>query len=928
MINDLRDKVYHASHLLPWVLVFLLGISECKTENDKEIRFESGKVEYMENPVNIDVPNPRFSWIVSSARRGAGQTAYQIFVSESRENLEKRKIYNWNSGKQPGNSTLHQVYEGKDLESNKTYYWQVRIWDEKGRGNLSPVYSFSTALLSANEWHAKWVGANTAKEPKPVKGFLKDRNEEISLKDTVFHQGRSVLLRNDFYIKKPVKSATVFVTGLGLYEMLLNGKRVGDFVLSPAKTNYNKIILYDTYDVMHLLRKGQNGVGLHLGNGWYNPYKKWWNDYRMQWFGYKKALMQMHVSYKDGTSEIFTTDDNWKTKPGPVLYNCIYDGEVYDANQEIADWSKPGFDDSGWERAVLMDAPKARLVSQLMPAIKVMETRTPVKTEPKPGMLVFDMGQNFAGWVRIAVKGEKGTKIRIRFSEELYEDGTLNFTCNENAKASVEYILKGGGTEYYESKFTYFGFQFVEITGEPKLPAIGMLEGKVIHSANPKVGSFECSNDLINKIHKATVWSQRSNMLGYPMDCPQRDERLGWLGDAQVTAEEAMFNFDMALFYRNWLRGIRVSQNEKNGDIPIISPRPYIKDDGIEWSSSYITIAWNYYKFYGDTLLLEENYGPMKYYMDFLESISNQYILPKGWIGDWGSLVKGWEEGEPESVPTAFYYLNATILAKIAGVLGNKKDEKHFTQLAIDIRKAYNHKYFNLKTNNYNDGSQMANAFPLYLGLVPEENEKEVVANLNHDIVENNDTHLTTGVLGTKYMMDALTMVGRSDIVWALATQTTYPGWSEMMKRFNTVCEFWTLKQSHNHVMMGSIDAWFYKTLAGINLDEDKPAYKAFTIKPFIASGLDYANANIETLGGRVSSSWKRTDQTFEFICTVPFNTSAIVYVPSNKETVIYEGSVLAKKAEGVTFLKYETGYQVFELSSGDFKFSCGIDNP
>ncbi|MCD6596343.1 MAG: family 78 glycoside hydrolase catalytic domain, partial [Bacteroidales bacterium] len=605
-----------------------------------------------------------------------------------------------------------------------------------------------------------------------------------------------------------------------------------------------------------------------------------------------------------------------------VLYNCVYDGEIYDANEEITGWTKPGFDDKDWDKVTVFEKPKSKLVSQIMPSIEITEVKTPVRTNPKPGMIVFDMGQNFTGWVRIALKGEKGTKLRIRFSEELYEDGTLNYTCNEKAKASLEYIMKGGETEYYEPKFTYFGFQFVEITGEPELPMIEKVEGKVLHSVNRAIGSFECSNDLINSIHKATVWSQRSNMLGYPMDCPQRDERLGWMGDAQVTAEEAMFNFDMAMHYKNWLRGIRANQDEKSGDIPIISPRPYIKDDGVEWSSTYITIAWNFYKYYGDTQLLEENYEAMKRYMDFLGSISDHLIIPQGWIGDWGSMVEGWEEGEPESIPTAYYFYNSSLMAKIAKVLEKPNDEKHFTQLGVEIKKAYNEKYFNTETNNYNDGSQMANAFPIYLDLIPQGKKQAVLENLILDIVENNDTHLTTGVLGTKYMIDALSIAGRSDVAWALATQTTYPSWSEMMKRFNTMCEFWTLKQSHNHVMMGSIDAWFYKTLAGINLDEDHPAYEVFTIKPFLAGGLSYANASVESLRGMISAGWKLTDNSFELKVLVPFNTKALVYVPATEKTRIYEHNSLAKDTEGVSFIKYENGYHIFEIGSGDYKFA------
>jgi alpha-L-rhamnosidase len=903
-------------------ITIAISLNSCNSQKNGKIEFKKGLTEYTSNPISVGVRSPRFSWIVSSSERGQKQSAFQIFVSDSEKGLKKEKYNMWDSGKQSTNATLHHKYRGKTLESNKTYYWQVKIWDRNGKEAVSPVYTFSTTLLSPNDWQAKWIGANSAIEPKQTKGFFMDRNEEKGLKDTVSHNGRSVLLRNEILIKKTVKSAKVYVTGLGFYEMMLNGERVGSFVLAPAKTPYHKHILYDTYDVTKYLQKGDNAIGIHLGNGWYDPYKKWWKEYRMQWFGYKKALMQMHVTYKDGSSETFTTNSSWKTARGPVLYNCVYDGEIYDANEEIADWSKPGFDDNKWDSVTLMDTPKAELFSQMMPAIEITEIRIPTKTEPKPGMMVFDMKQNFTGWVRVALKGKKGTKVKIRFSEELYDDGTLNYTCNERAKATVEYTMKGGETEYYEPKFTYFGFQFVEITAEPELPVIESIEGRVVHSAIPAIGSFECSHELINKLHKATVWSQRSNTLSYPMDCPQRDERLGWFGDAQVTAEEAMFNFDMAMHYTNWLRGIKANQDEATGDIPIISPRPYIKDDGVEWSSSYITIAWNYYKYYGDTQLLEENYDAMKRYLEFLDDISDNYIVPKGWIGDWGSMVEGWKEGEPKSIPTAFYYFNSTILAKIAKVLGKPDDEKHFSQLAENIKEAYNKEFFDKKTNDYNDGSQMANAFPIYLNLVPEEHKQAVFNNLVHDIVENNNTHLTTGVLGTKYMIDALTVADRSDVAWALATQTTYPSWAEMMKRFNTVCEFWTLKQSHNHVMMGSIDAWFYKTLTGINLHEDKPAYKVFTIKPFMAEGLTYAKASTETFRGTISSNWKRTENSFELSVSVPFNTKAIVYIPAKQEAIINESNASIEGGKGVTFIKYEKGYQIFEVVSGDYIFS------
>ena len=896
----------------------------CAVPGQSDVTFQKLLCEYAGNPINVDVARPRFSWVVTSGERGQCQTACRVMVSTTLEGLTGGRPDMWDSVGLAPRSTVHLQYEGKPLASNTQYFWQVEIRDRHGHRYRSEPSRFTTALLAAGDWQANWIGANRAPEPKPAKGFLMDPKEESGLKDPVAHEGRSVLLRTEFALDRPIKQARVFVTGLGFYELMLNGRRVGDHVLAPAKTPYHQHILYDTYDVTDLLSQGANAIGVHLGNGWYDPYRKWWREYRMQWFGYKKALVQLHVTYTDGTERVIVSNERWKATRGPVLYNCVYDGEVYDANQEKRGWSEARYDDSAWDQAVIMDRPAAELRSHLMPPIRTNQVRSPVKvTEPKPGMKVYDLGQNFTGWVRVALKGAKGTRVFLRFSEELHEDGTLDFTCNEKAKATVEYVMKGGGGEVYEPRFTYFGFQYVEVTAQPELPTIESLQGCVTFSANDHIGTFECSHPLINKMHHATVWSQRSNMLGYPMDCPQRDERLGWFGDAQVTAEEAMFNFDMALFYENWLRGIRANQDPASGDIPIISPRPYIKDEGVEWSSSFFSIVWHCYQYYGDRQILKANYTAMKRYMGFLAGIAENHIVPQGWIGDWGSMVEGWTEGEPESVPTAFYYYNATILAKAARVLGETADVTYYAKLAQEIKTAYNAKYFDATTGNYNDGSQMANAFPLFLGIVAEDQRDVVLRHIVHDVEQVHDTHLTTGVLGTKYLIDVLSMEGRSDVAWALATQTTYPSWAEMMKRFNTMCEFWTLKQSHNHVMMGSIDAWFYKTLAGIQLVEDKPAYEHFVVRPFPAQGLDYAKASVQTIKGTVASSWTKTEKTFALKVEVPFGCTCTVHVLAEQAVVVKEGSVAAANAEGVRSLGYREGCHVFEVQSGQYTFSC-----
>ncbi|MCE1198317.1 MAG: family 78 glycoside hydrolase catalytic domain, partial [Marinilabiliales bacterium] len=770
---------------------------------------------------------PRFSWQVSSSRRNARQSAYQLEVASAEAAFQGKEAFLWDSGKMLSAESQHVVYQGPSLPVNVWIFYRVTVWDDAGKSCKSGIQRFRLTVPGKGHWDAKWIGSKTGLDTLPAKGFFSGAKEEGNLGDRIHHDGRSLLLRRSFEIRKKLKSAWVAATGLGLYELFINGRRVGDQVLSPAKSPYHMQILYDNYDVTDWLKRGENAVAFHVGNGWYNPYKKWWQEYRMQWFGSKKAILQLQLTFEDGSCESIVTDESWKTLPGPALFNCIYDGELFDAREEPEGWKMPGFDDHLWSRAVTKKAPLGRLTPTDMPPIRVVETKRPVGiTYPRKGVVLYNFGQNFAGWARFTFRGKAGTKVRIRYSEELDKSGNLDVTCNEGAGATAEYILKGGGKETYEPQFTYFGFQYAEVTAEPELPELDDALGCVIQSDNRVTGSFDCDNELVNKIHRATVWSQKSNMLGYPMDCPQRDERLGWFGDAQVTAEEALFNFDMEHFYRNWFAGIRENQNQADYDIPIISPRPYMKDEGVEWSSSYLTMVWDHYRYYGDKALIEANYEAMCKYLEFLDHHGTGFIQPKGWIGDWGSKAKGWKEGDPESVPTAYYHLDALLLSRMADVIGKPKDAENFRRKAIQIADAYNRQFFHPENDSYLDGSQMANAFPLYLGLVPEGKASKVLEHLIQQIEVADSGHLTTGVLGTKYMPEMLANVGRAEVAWHLITRKGYPSWALMMEKYNTMCEFWTLKQSHNHVMMGSIDSWFYENLAGIHLVDEHPAYE------------------------------------------------------------------------------------------------------
>ena len=908
-----------------WSLILLPGlilVSSCMGGNTTQFIFRKMMVEYAENPLGIDESHPRFSWIVSSEKRNEYQSAYQIMVASSLKNLSINHADLWDSGMINSNESIQHEYEPGNLESNSAYYWKVIIWDGESKSHESPPAKFETAFLSAYKWKAQWIGKAPINESLPPQGFYKDTKEQSVMPDTIAHDGNSLLLRREIDLTKKIRSAKAYVTGLGFYQFYINGNRVGDHVLAPAKTPYHKYILYDTYDISDLLKKGVNAFGFHLGNGWYNPYKKWWNDYRMQWFGSKKAIAQILVSYADGSSQWITTDEKWRWANGPVTYNCVYDGEVYDANVDHEGWTKGGYNDSDWKAVAIFNKPEARILSHRMPPVKIHEIFKPVEIlGSKDGTKVYDMGQNFAGWIRVKAKGSRNALLRIRFAEDLDGKGNIDVTSNEYAKATAEYRFNGAGTETYEPEFTWFGFRYVEISAANGPLNIVDVEGHAVYSDNIQTGAFECDNALVNKIHKATVWSQKSNMIGYPMDCPQRDERLGWFGDAQVTAEEAMFNFDMALFYENWFEGIKANQDAKTGDIPIISPRPYLRDEGIEWSSTYLTMLWQFYTYYGDVRILSRHYPAMKRYMGFLEHLSKDLILPKGWIGDWGSMVKGWHEGEPSSVPTAFYFLNARIMSDVASVLGNKSDQAIFKNLSEHIKEKFNKSYLNTQTANYNDGSQMANSFPLFLGIVPEEFKSKVLDNLVNDIVVKNITHLTTGVLGTKYMPEALAQSGRGDIAWQIINQKSAPSWNDMMRKYSTMCEFWTLKQSKNHVMMGSIDAWFYKYLAGIQLDEKNPAFSSFVVKPLKLDSLGSAAAKIETMRGTISSAWQRENGNFTINVEVPFNTTAMVYIPSTSSQIFRESGIPAQNVVGVEDKGYKNGSHIFRVHSGSYSF-------
>jgi len=906
-------------------------------------------VEYDPSPVALDIPKPRFTWIKDMEGRGRRQTAYQILVASSREIVDADKGDMWNPGLLVSDQSSQVTYGGLPLESNREYFWKVRIRDEAGKMHpYSETGTFNTGLFSEEDWTADWIGRGDADEVwSDVDAFYARKvSEEVQ---NVNPESRSPLFRHEFRVEKPVRRARLFIAGLGFYELRLNGEKVGNHVLAPSKTDFRKRILYDTYDVTSELNPGINALGITLGNGWFNGQKKYWG-WQMQWYGSPRAILQLDIEYADGSNSRVVTDDRWKSSWGPVTFNCLFDGEHYDARLEQEDWDKPGFDDRSWSPANVVPSPGGKLNSALHEPGLVTQIIEPVAVyEPRPDTFVFDLGQNIAGRVRLMVQGPAGTEVKLRFAEQIHPDGMIDPSSSRAALQEDHYILKGRGTEVFEPRFTYHGFQYIEVTGYPGTPGLETLEGRFVQTAVAPAGSFTCSNDLINRIHLCTVQSQRCNVqMGVPTDDTQRPERQGWGADALMTSQEAMLNMNIQRVYTKWFRDYR-DQQDPLGRIGYMVPRAGIGEDMV-WSSSFVIMPWYQYIYYGDTAVLDENYDAILRYMNYLASqgssdiepkekgsnpLFGEYIMEPHLIGhlqqsQWGdhlSLAEGYHSrsGLPLSISTAFYYHDVQVMEKMARVLGKKEHADKFRFLAGEILNAFNNKFLNRQDGYYDDRSQAAQTWPLFFGMVPEDLEKSVMNTLVNDIVEIRDGHPTTGYMGTKYLLDLLTEKGREDLVWNMALKTDFPSWSYSLRNGRTtITEKWTDGGSQNHVVLGAaIDPWFYNVLAGINPDERFPGYKKCIIKPFIPDNdLDWVNASVHTIHGSTSSTWQKKPGGLILEVKVPANTTATVHLPVSPGAVITEGGKPVFQAKGIRFLASEDEEAVFEVGSGSYSFS------
>ena len=908
------------------------------------------KTEHLVEPIGVERLHPRFRWQMESTERGRLQTAYQILVASSLNQLEADKADKWDSGKVISDNSVEVIYGGSDLSSGERCYWKVRVWDQSGKPTVysSPSF-FEMGLLKASDWNGKWIAAK--------KGIS------------------SPIFRREIDLNGSVRRARVYIAGVGYYELYINGKRVGDRVLEPAHTYYNNDqpfhldsrVLYAAYDVTSYLQPGKNALGVMLGNGWYSADVGVASSIARTPYGDRPLLMmQTNIELDGGQKVIMASDPEWKVSPGPVTYNDFFHGETYDARLEQSGWNRVGFNDSSWEHASVAEAPSGKLTAEMLPPSRVMETlpmqRMLVPKEPEmyDKTYIYDFGQTFTGWVRITVSGPKGAKVVLRYGSRIYEeDNTLDNRSNllrfptPSAKQTDTYILKGEGTEVWEPRFTLHGFRYVEVTGFRDAPSVENIEGRFVHSSLDPTGSFVSSNKLLNQIHHNIQWTFMSSFQGLLQDASDRSERVGWLGDPTFVAEDYLYNYDMSTFLEKWMNDIK--DNEKDdGNIPFISPidwRPpkdaHEDPDSLTgftvytlwpcWQSTYPLMTWYLYEYYGDKQVLEDQYAGIKKFIDFLSANAVDHMIMTGLGDHMEPQDNGFSHFSPRRTPsgltsTAYYYANTLALSRMASVLGRSDDAKKYATLAQNIKEAFNKRYFDPSTNQYATGSQTSNALPVYLDMAPPERVPAIVKNLVDDIVTRHDTHVSTGIIGSNAVIQVLPSHGATALMYALANQTTYPSLgNQVTKGATTICETYECGPwlSQNMKMFGSMDKYFYRDLAGIS--SESPGYRRILIKPQPVGDLRTVSASEQTVRGPVSVDWVKGDGALDLKVSVPTGAEADVSIPQlgltdiqiteGGQPVWHANAYVAGDA-GITGAETNTDSIVFHVGSGSYSFA------
>jgi alpha-L-rhamnosidase len=868
------------------------------------------------NPIGLDVLAPRLSWQLVSDGRNVSQSGYEIRVAESTAELKSGKNLSWNSGRISSSASIHVRYNGEKLLAGTFYYWQVRIWDEHDKkSEWSPVAFWQTGLMDSANWKAKWIEA----------GFPED---SINRPSPIF--------RHDFNTEKKLRSATLFITARGLYEAFINGKKAGDGLLTPGFTSYNKRLQYQAYDVTALIQPGQNTIGAMLGSGWYRGYLAWGGLKNI--YGNTLALLaQLQIIYSDGSRQTISSDDTWKSSTGTVVSSEIYNGETDDARKIQKGWMNTGFSDKDWSGVRIGNYGFGNIIYTENELIKKHEIFKPVKIFKTPaGEQVIDFGQNLVGWVLVNARGRSGDEIRISHAEVLDKAGNF-YTANlRAAKQQDIYILNGEGEEHFEPHFTFQGFRYIKIEGYPGEIKPADFTAVAMYSDMPETGSFSSSNALINQLQHNIQWGQKGNFLDIPTDCPQRDERLGWTGDAQVFSRTAAFNMGVNNFFAKWLKDLRADQNP-DGGVPFVIPNVLGASaaSSAGWADVATIIPWNMYLAYGDTSMLAEQYPSMKAWVDYIKNHSEHNLWNKGFhFGDW-LFYRPEDDNDGRSAITdkyliaqCFYAHSTELLIRTAKLLGAEEDVASYTRLLENIKAAFLKEYVT-PSGRLVSATQTAYVLALQFDMLPESLRAQAAERLVENI-ESYANHLTTGFLGTPYLCEVLTRFGHLDIAYRLLLQETYPSWLYPVKMgATTIWERWNGEKpdstfetpgmnSFNHYAYGAIGDFMYRQVAGIDTYDSFPGYKKISIMPHPGGGFTYVNADLKTYYGLVSAHWKINGDQFVLDVEIPANTRARIYLPTSDSASVKENG---NRISATT----ETPYSTLETGSGKYHFTCTL---
>lgn len=913
-------------------------------------------VDQLTFPEGIDTPKPNFSWKLDSVNNNESQSAYQLKISnQSTDELV------WDSGKVQADQQTFVPMTGDDLQPATPYAVELTVWNKDGSISDTVFSSFSTGLWETPDnpqpWKGKWIGMN--------------KQYDGSLSTPAVYLSKSFTLPKAS--DKKVKRAMVYIVGLGYYELCIDGVKVGDHLLDPVVTQFNKRVSYNTYDVTDRLTFAQSPeerasgeredvaedstteepakvlIGVVLGNGWfYEP-----RHSGAVYAGLPRLLFQLEIEYADGSNDCVVSDESWMTSDnGPIVENNLYDGELYDARKvqpfnsdAEASYTEYRFGDfisvSTDTPAVVMDAPAGKLVAQMMPPMRTNAEITPLSvTEIEPGRWIYDFGQNFVGWCRLMVSGDEGTEVSMRFAETLKEDGQLYMDNLRGAKCCDRFILgPSDDVQFFEPRFTSHGFRYVELTGYPGTPDLETLTGCVVGTDLNQAGLFECSNQTINQIVQNIEWGTRGNYLSMPTDCPQRDERCGWLGDRAEESKGEMYLFDNITLYRKWMQDIEDTQNEE-GNVSDVAPATWnVYNGDVTWPSAMTIVPDSLYQLYGDTTAIAKHYDSRKVWLNFLAGfVKEDGTIDKDAYGDWcvppedPILIHSQDPARKTDsalLATAYYIYNLKLMAKDAKILGKADDEKEFLDRAAVMTEAFNKVFYNAEKGCYSNGTQTSSVLPLAFDLVPEENKQKVFDALVNNIENVTNRHIGTGLIGGQWLNRVLSDFGRIDLAYQFSVNRDYPSWGYMVeKKATTIWELWNgdtadpAMNSGNHVMLvGDLAIWYFEYLAGIKVDQEQPGFKHFVLSPSVVGDLEWVSASYDSVRGPIESQWRVADDQFSWVVNIPVNTTATVSVPTSdaKSVDLFDAD---GKVEIANPLATE-GRVAFELGSGLWKITA-----